>query len=780
MLKINYGGLNMGLCEEMIKSEKVPFLLTKELKVIVGNDAFFDLVNFSMEEIIGRDINEILSMLRCNFNIEESSFENFKSYYLYNKFYEPIEVTIEVQKIGEEEVIYFIKEVPHSRIEDRMPLFDHLFKDDAIGMAVFSVPDITLLKANETWLNFLDKPYNNKESTFGRRISEFISGWTGSTSEQIWRKVLQNGESIHINEYRYPFERGTTYWDISLIPIYEDGSMKCVVEITKDITKKVMNRIIMEEQKRIIEDQKRQLEAIFENIQDMVSVVDKDGNYIRMFKKFNKYFQDEKISKFSDIYEFAEFYDLSGRRLSIDELPSYRVIRGDKFRDMKLHMKKGDVEAYFSFTGTPVYDESGCFQMGIMISNDITEEILRAKLIEEQKEKLNAIITNSSDGLVLLDKNKNMTLLNEAAKEFYYRPELIKNYKDIFLQTIYYDINGEIIPPERLVGERALKGEIVNDMRVVAKRPDKTLHVDINGSPIIDSKGELIGSLVSIRYLDEVIKYEEMLKKQRDELEQILKMKEEFFSFISHEFKTPLTVMSSIIQLLKLVYNNELSEKVMKYINKLNQSTLQQIRLVNNLLDITRGDSGYLKLNKKNGDIVSMTRVIADSVSNFAIRKNIKIQFHTDISELIIGIDDEKYERIILNLLSNAIKFTPEGRCIYINITADKDKVLISIRDEGVGIPEDKLEIIFDRFGQVNSSLTRQGEGTGIGLSLVKTLIHALDGNIKVESKVGEGSIFVIALPSFTIQENNNFPEELMDNRLVQSMDIEFSNIYFE
>jgi PAS domain S-box-containing protein len=770
----------MGLYEEMIKSEKVPFLLTKELKVIVGNDAFFDLVNFSMEEIIGRDINEVLSMLRCNFNIEESYFENFKSYYLYNKFYEPIEVTIEVQKIGEEEVIYFIREVPNSRIEGRMLLFDHLFKDETIGMAVFFVPDIRLLKANETWLNFLDKPYNNKESTFGRRISEFISGWTGSTSEQIWRKVLQNGKSIHINEYKYPFKRGTTYWDTSLIPIYEEGSMKCVVEITKDITEKVMDRIIMEEQKRIIEAQKRQLEAIFENIQDMVSVVDKDGNYIRMFKKFYEYFQDEKISKFSDIYEFAEFYDLSGRRLSIDELPSYRVIRGDKFRDMKLHMKKGDVEAYFSVTGTPVYDESGCFQMGIMISNDITEEILRAKLIEEQKEKLNAIITNSSDGLVLLDKNKNMTLLNDAAKEFYYRPELIKNYKDIFLQTIYYDINGEIIPPERLVGERALKGEIVNDMRVVAKRPDKTLHVDINGSPIFDSKGELIGSLVSIRYLNEVIKYEEMLKKQRDELEQILKMKEEFFSFISHEFKTPLTVMSSIIQLLKLVYNNELSEKVMKYINKLNQSTLQQIRLVNNLLDITRGDSGYLKLNKKNGDIVSMTRVIADSVSNFAARKNIRIQFQTDISELIICIDDEKYERIILNLLSNAIKFTPEGRCIYINLTTDKDKVLISIRDEGVGIPEDKLGIIFDRFGQVNSSLTRQGEGTGIGLSLVKTLIHALGGSIKVESKIGVGSIFVIALPSFTIQENNNFPEELMDNRLVQSMDIEFSNIYFE
>lgn len=160
--------------------------------------------------------------------------------------------------------------------------------------------------------------------------------------------------------------------------------------------------------------------------------------------------------------------------------------------------------------------------------------------------------------------------------------------------------------------------------------------------------------------------------------------------------------------------------------------------------------------------------------------KSIDVTFVSLIEKKIIGIDDEKYERILLNLLSNATKFTPEGKPIIVTLSSIDDKICVEVKDKGIGIPEDKANIIFERFGQVDSSLSRQAEGAGIGLSLVKKFIEALGGSISVKSELGKGSTFTILLPSETIIEDYMDKEvvNLLDNRLVQNTKIEFSDIY--
>lgn len=271
-----------------------------------------------------------------------------------------------------------------------------------------------------------------------------------------------------------------------------------------------------------------------------------------------------------------------------------------------------------------------------------------------------------------------------------------------------------------------------------------------------------------------------LIKKQR-ELEYMLKNQEEFFSFIAHEFKTPLTVISSCIQLINSIYSSELPNNVKKYINKINISTLQQLRLVNNILDISRANAGYLNVNFSNYDIVNMTRVISESVKSFALRKNINLEFICNAKEKVIAIDDEKYERILLNLLSNAIKFTPQNKSVKVIINDMNNYINICVKDEGAGVPKDKQEIIFNKFRQVNNDLTRKSEGTGIGLCLVKLLVEAMNGKIKIESEVGKGSAFIITLPNRKVaNENNDLSNNRMDNRLVQTLNIEFSDIYFE
>ncbi len=234
----------------------------------------------------------------------------------------------------------------------------------------------------------------------------------------------------------------------------------------------------------------------------------------------------------------------------------------------------------------------------------------------------------------------------------------------------------------------------------------------------------------------------------------------------------------SALQVLEFTGKDSLNSMSLKYVDKIRQSCLQQLRLVNNLLDITRADSGYLKINEKNINIVKVTRLIVESIEVYAKDKGIDIEFSSSNCEIIIALDDEKYERIILNLLSNAVKFTPPNKKIHINIYFEGNSVCVEVRDEGIGIPKDKLPYIFERYSQISNEFVKNFEGTGIGLCLAKLMAKALGGNITVHSEVNVGTLFKVYLPLKQIKEEksqNNL--QLLDDRLRRSINIEFSNL---
>ena len=271
-------------------------------------------------------------------------------------------------------------------------------------------------------------------------------------------------------------------------------------------------------------------------------------------------------------------------------------------------------------------------------------------------------------------------------------------------------------------------------------------------------------------------------KKHRELLEKDLIMKDEFITLITHEFKTPINVIYSAIQLIEQVYINKIPQSVIKLIGSIKRNAFRQLRLVNNLLDITKINSKQFKLNLNNVDIVFITKLITESIMIYANQKKINLDFKANVSIRNTAIDEEKYERIILNLLSNAIKFTPEGGNITVDFKENKkDKtVAIAVSDTGIGIPKDKHKMIFQRFGQVENNLSRQAEGSGIGLALVKMLVVILEGKIEVDSELGIGSTFTITLPikeEIVEEENKVFISS--DNRLVNAVNVEFSDIYF-
>jgi two-component system, sensor histidine kinase ChiS len=303
-----------------------------------------------------------------------------------------------------------------------------------------------------------------------------------------------------------------------------------------------------------------------------------------------------------------------------------------------------------------------------------------------------------------------------------------------------------------------------------------------------DSVGEALQLAKQMTMANEKIetlnlKNDESTKKV-EELMEYDKLKTEFFTNISHELKTPLNVICSTIQLLRsLDESKDLGdERIKYYFSIMNQNSLRLLRLINNIIDTTKIAGNYFNLNLKNDNIIYVVEELVQSAAELAQTKGINIIFDTEIEEKIIVFDEEKIERIILNLLSNAVKFTDADGSIFVNIYDKGDSIEVSVRDTGIGIPEDKLDFIFERFAQVDKSTTKKNEGSGIGLSLAKSLVEIHGGTINVKSELGKGSEFVVTLPvkilNIEDMEINVIGKEVANSRYKENLQIEFSDLF--
>jgi len=266
-------------------------------------------------------------------------------------------------------------------------------------------------------------------------------------------------------------------------------------------------------------------------------------------------------------------------------------------------------------------------------------------------------------------------------------------------------------------------------------------------------------------------------------------LKTEFFTNLSHELKTPLNVILCALQYLDTFTSgdsyikDEVKDKeikIKKYYNIMKQNCYRQLRLVNNMIDITKLDAGYFDLRLQKCNIVNVVESVTMSVAEYIKTKSIELVFDTDIEDCTISCDPEKIERVILNLISNSIKFTKPGGSMIVNMYDKGENILISIKDTGIGIPNDKLGIIFDRFRQVDRSLARGQEGSGIGLSIVKSLVELHGGTISVQSEYGKGTEFIITLPVIVKPKENDLCEIFEDEsqERIERIHVEFSDIY--
>lgn len=256
-------------------------------------------------------------------------------------------------------------------------------------------------------------------------------------------------------------------------------------------------------------------------------------------------------------------------------------------------------------------------------------------------------------------------------------------------------------------------------------------------------------------------------------------LQEEFILNISHDLRTHLNVILSIMQLLKSKDDkiNNKDEKWQEYSKTIKRSCYKMLKLINNLIDVTKLENNYFICNKENLDIVSLVENIVTSVNKYAKVKNISLIFDTNEEECIIGADPEVIDRIIMNLLSNAIKFSPNDSEILVTLTVNEKDISISVKDEGPGIPEQEKQLIFNRFHKVNKVINSEYEGSGIGLNLVNNLVKTHNGTVNIKSSDKKGSEFIVTLPRIFCEECKD-KRKMQSNHKVEVLDIEFSDIY--
>ena len=274
-------------------------------------------------------------------------------------------------------------------------------------------------------------------------------------------------------------------------------------------------------------------------------------------------------------------------------------------------------------------------------------------------------------------------------------------------------------------------------------------------------------------------------KKNLKHAVEIESLKSEFFANLSHEFKTPLNIILSTVQLVMnyIEVNNEYPDYNMfnKCLSNIKQNSYRILKIANNLIDMSKIDGNFYSINMGNYNIVEVVENIVQSLAEYMKDNKRNIIFDTMEEEIITACDPDQIERIILNLLSNAMKFTSHGGNIYVDMEVNDrcNKVIIKISNDGEKINfEDRLRI-FERFTQSESLLTRRAEGTGIGLTLVKSLVKLHNGEVYVNTEFEEGTQFCIELPIRKMKnfKNNNVREKSIVSK-VEKFNIEFSDIY--
>ena len=445
----------------------------------------------------------------------------------------------------------------------------------------------------------------------------------------------------------------------------------------------------------------------------------------------------------------------------LGELFGLPFMKGDVIEVDIVHPGEESGIAEMRVVETEWNGQSSC----LVLLRDVTER----KHAEERKiqaaQQWRTAFDSITEMISIHDKNFKITKVNKAlANAFKIEP------KELIGKTCYKVFHGAKQPCQNCPHIHSLKTKEPASLEYF--EPCLGIHLGVSTSPILDENGEVTSSVHIAKDITERKLAEENLRKANETLKEYNQLKDEFVSTASHELRTPLSIIMGAIRLVLDEIPGKIVEEQRDVLATAMESVKRLSRIVNSLLTISKIESGRLDLQKT---VVNICELIKDTVSNcesLAQEKGICLDCKVPSKSVDICLDPDKTKEVLINLISNSLKFIPEGGWIKIICTEQDKEVLISIQDSGVGIAKEDIPKLFDKFTQFGRKAGPGEKGTGLGLAIVKKLVEIHGGKIKVESEVGQGTIFTISLPLTTETLAEDLPaeaDELVENTLANN-----------
>lgn len=370
---------------------------------------------------------------------------------------------------------------------------------------------------------------------------------------------------------------------------------------------------------------------------------------------------------------------------------------------------------------------------------DVTEQKLAEEALAEEVSWRRILMEQSRDGIVIIDQDGKVFESNPRYAE-------MLGYSHEEMQSLHmwdWDVHythEQLLEMIRLADNRGILHETQK------RRKDGSLvDVEINANAAVFGDRKL--SFCVCRDITERKKAEEELLSAKIAAEAASKSKDEFLATMSHELRTPLNSIIGFSDILQDKNFGELNEKQAKYVEHISRGGRHLLELINDILDLSKVEAGKMELEYEQFYISDAIDEIRKLIDPLAIKKNIHLDVNLDSRLGKIDADKTRFKQILYNLVSNAIKFTPEKGHVTVRARLFDNSVQLSVQDTGIGIAKNDMDKLFQPFKQLNPYLTREHEGTGLGLALVKKFVEMHGGRIRVKSELEKGSSFIFTIP---------------------------------
>lgn len=402
---------------------------------------------------------------------------------------------------------------------------------------------------------------------------------------------------------------------------------------------------------------------------------------------------------------------------------------------LKLYTKNGATRFWMYQTGLSHDERDTAVRCHAL---DVTESQQAERELERLNRRNELILESVGEGIYGINLAGECTFVNPAALGFtgHSRQELMSAARTMHEILQPYKTDGSDYPWEESASYATLTDGQIRRVtgEMMVRKDGSSFPVDYVVTPIVEDDDRILGVVVTFQDVT-----------QRRAVEQ---MKNEFISIVSHELRTPLTSIRGSLGLLASGLLLKFPDKADKMLKIAVENTDRLVRLINDILDIERLESGKVTIEQNELDLAKLMKGAADTMTAMASANKVKLK--TELLEQTVWADSDRILQVLTNLLSNAIKFSHEGQKVSLSASLNiEDKwVTVCVADSGRGIPEDKIGKIFERFGQVDASDSREKGGTGLGLPICKTIVEQHGGKLWVESELGTGSRFLFTLPT--------------------------------